>query len=157
MHFVTLASREENKNATPTQENRAKQNKNNPVPRGALSQRAELFWHALHSGHDRGLLAGAASRFPLSLPFLLFLLSLLSSSLRFVFKNRFGEGRARMAATRMVLEASRVILWAAIAYDASLLRSEASKPVFWRDQHAKINKIYCSSKTKIFERYVKRI
>jgi hypothetical protein len=36
------------------------------------------------------------------------------------------------------------------ACEASLLRSEASKPVFWWGQNAKTNKIHCSSKTKNF-------
>jgi hypothetical protein len=44
---------------------------------------------------------------------------------------RFGEARARKAATRMVLAASRVNLRGVGACEASLLRSEASKPVFW--------------------------
>jgi hypothetical protein len=36
------------------------------------------------------------------------------------------------------------------AYEASLLRSEASKPVSWQGQNAKINEIRCSLKTKNF-------
>ena len=49
---------------------------------------------------------------------------------------------------RMVRGASRINLRAVDACEASLLRPEASKPVFWRGQNAKINKIQCSSKTK---------
>jgi hypothetical protein len=43
------------------------ENKNDLIPRVALSQRAKLFWHALHSEHDGGLFSSAASRFLLSL------------------------------------------------------------------------------------------
>jgi hypothetical protein len=46
---------------------------------------------------------------------------------------------------RMVRGASRVNLRAVGACEASLLRSEPSKPVSWRGQNAKINKIHCSS------------
>ena len=108
--------------------------------------------HALHSGHSGGLFAGASSPFLLSLPFLLFLFSLSSPPLSVLFKKkkRFGEARARKAATRVVWTASRINLRAVGACEASLLRSEASKPVFWRCQNAKTNKIHCSSKTKKF-------
>ena len=114
--------------------------------------------HALHSGHSGMLFAGASSPFLLSLPFLLFLFSLSSPPLSVLFKtkNRFGEARARKAATRVAWTASRINLRAVGACEASLLRSEASKPVFWRCQNAKTNKIHCSSKTKNFN-YITRI
>ena len=151
MHFVALASTSKAKKCPAYVGNSCEANKNDPVPRVALSQRAELFWHALHSGHDGGLFAGAASPFLLSpfSSFLLFLFSLSSHPLSvFVSKNQFGKARARTAAMRMVRGASRISLRAVDACEASLLRSEASKPVFWRGQNAKINKIQCSSKTK---------
>ena len=148
MHFVALASTSEAKKCPAYVGNSCEANKNDPIPRVALSQRAELFWHALHSGHDGGLFAGAASPFLLSLPSFFFF-SLSSHPLSvFVSKNQFGKARARTAAMRMVRGASRINLRAVDACEASLSRSEASKPVFWRGQNAKINKIQCSSKTK---------
>ena len=68
MHFVALASTSKAKKCPAYVGNSCEANKNDPIPRVALSQRAELFWHALHSGHDGGLFAGAASPFLLSLP-----------------------------------------------------------------------------------------
>ena len=150
MHFVALASTSKAKKCPAYVGNSCEANKNDPIPRVALSQRAELFWHALHSGHDGGLFAGAASPFLLSLPsFFFFSLSPPSHPLSvFVSKKQFGKARARTVAMRMVQGASRIHLRAVDACEASLLRSEASKPVFWRGQNAKINKIQCSSKTK---------
>jgi hypothetical protein len=46
-------------------------------------------------------------------------------------QTRYGKACARKAATRMVWRASRVNLLAVGACEASLLRSEASKQVFW--------------------------
>jgi hypothetical protein len=97
---------------------------------------------------------------PLSPSFFFF--SLLSSPpLSVLFSKpdlRFGEGRAKTAAKRMARMAFRVNLRALGACEASLLHPEAPKPVSWRGQHAKINKIHCSLKTKIFfDRYAKRI
>jgi hypothetical protein len=107
-----------------------------------------------HSAQEVAAVA-AANKMPLSSlspSFFFFAISLLypplSSSLCFVFKNRFGEAHARKAATRMVWRASRVTLRAVGACEASLLRSEPSKPVFWRCQNAKTNKIHRSSETK---------
>ena len=51
------------------------ENKNDPIPRVALSQRAELFWHALHSGHDGGAVCWLAHLFAFSSLFLFFSLS----------------------------------------------------------------------------------
>ena len=71
-HFVCillhLRARAKPKKCPAYVGNSCEANKNDPIPRVALSQRAELFWHALHSGHDGGLFAGAASPFLLSLP-----------------------------------------------------------------------------------------
>ena len=150
MHFVALASTSKAKKCPAYVGKSCEANKNDPIPRVALSQRAELFWHALHSGHDGGLFAGASSPFLLSLPsFFFFSLSPPIAPLSvFVSKNQFGKARARTAAMRMVRGASRINWRAVDACEASILRPEASKPVFWRGQNAKINKIQCSSKTK---------
>ena len=149
MHFVALASTSKAKKCPAYVGNSCEANKNDPIPRVALSQRAELFWHALHSGHDGGLFAGAASPFLLSLPsFFFFSLSppILSP---FLFpKTSLGKHAPGRQPCGWYGGASRISLRAVDACEASLLRSEASKPVFWRGQNAKINKIQCSSKTK---------
>ena len=76
MHFVCIllyfASTSKNKKCPVYVGESCEANKNGPVPSVALSQRAELSWHALNSGHDGGLFADAVSSFLLSLPFFFF-------------------------------------------------------------------------------------
>ena len=129
-------------------------NKNDPIPRVAPSQKAELFWHALYSGHNRGLFAGAASLFLLSLLSSFSFLSLLPSSLCFVLKNGW---YSHTDGTGGHL-GSICWLWTRVkCHEASILRSEASKPVSWRGQNAKIYKTHCISKIKNSKRYVTHI
>ena len=76
-------------------------NEQSSYAHAALGHMSKAHMHALHSNQLEGLDAGASSPFLLSLPLLLFIfliLSLLSSSFRFVFKTRFGGARARKAA-----------------------------------------------------------
>ena len=75
MHFATLASKSKSKKCPAYEGESCEANKNDPAPRVAL------FWQTLHSGYDRALFAGAASRFVFSLPSLLpyFLLYFLAS------------------------------------------------------------------------------
>ena len=131
--LLHLRACKKSKNAPPTSENRAKKiqtiqalaqrlaNEQSSYARAALGPfRGDVCWRLF-------------SLFPLSpLPSFSFLsLAPLSSSLRFVFKNRFGERAARTAATQTAWGASKINLWAVDACEVSLLRSEAPKPVFW--------------------------
>ena len=109
--------------------------------------------HALHSGHSGGLFAGASSPFLLSLPFLLFLFSLLSSpplSVLFKKKNDLGKrapGKQPHGWYGGHLGSSICGLWARVKhlYCAQKPRNRSSGEA---KQNAKTNKIQCSSKTK---------
>ena len=91
MNFAALASRR-GEGCTIYVGESCEENKNDPIPCVALSQKAELFRHTLHSDHDGELFAGAAFRF-FSLSPSFFFFFLLSSSLC-VFQNSIW-GRAR--------------------------------------------------------------
>jgi hypothetical protein len=67
--FVTLASKSKSKKCPAYVGESCEENKNDPIPRVALSQRAEPFWHALHPGHDGGLFFFSLSFLPLSVLF----------------------------------------------------------------------------------------
>ena len=111
-------------NAPPASENRAKKLKTIQALVRRLANEQNSYARAA-LGSFRGAVCWR-----------LFSLSPLSRSsfLRFVFKNRLGEARARKAATRMVWDASRVNLRAVGACEGSSLRSEASKPVLAKMQ-----------------------